>query len=443
MDFKKLFSFFKQRSPYIKDETEVRFGRYTDAHKSLEKEEAWQRAMMLYEQKNYKQAYLEFFNFLLDDDEGNVSYHLKEEDSRFCIDFIVYQGSKQVVGMATESEFFAQVRIAQQTQQSHVALHRKLMEANFGLYYSCFSLSPDHVICMRFSTETQDSNPAKLYHGLREIAVNADKNDDALIYHFPHLTPIDDSHIDVLPQEEVQSKIYFVKRWLFEALQESQKPQIAKVEAMISFLYLSVLYRIDYLTLPQANLLTETENANMQFFLNDGKTIAAKNAALEKVLQKIEQLVDADLANNFYATKATFGVARPVEAQEINQHLTTQLEAVFWYVENNLDRFVPLILEYAALYAFFHFGMPAPHRRLLHLFVRMLNNDFFVALGSRDLFLANQQINKEYVVDYIKQVVKSQKVMYPNLQFPIQSLRFQDMTNFAISYFDALRKLDY
>ncbi|WP_027001931.1 hypothetical protein [Hugenholtzia roseola] len=442
MNFKNIFAFFQPASPYIKDDIEVRFGRYTDAHKSLEKEQSWQRAMAFYEQKNYKQAYLEFFNFLLDEDEANVEIALEEAGEKFKILFTIFQGSKKVVGEATEVSFSAQVQIAE-SKVPNIALYRRLMESNYNFFYSCFSLSPDNILSMRFSTDTEDSNPAKLYNGLREIAVNADKNDDVWLVQFPQLAPIADSHVGELPQNEIDNKSYFVKKWTHEALHACQEGALAKLEALVSFYYLTVLYRIDYLTLPEGDILNLIETAHLQFFSEDNLPIAAKNQALQKILTQLAEFSEKQMVKNFYATKATFGIAKPADLTEINAHLTAQLQAVFWYLDNKLDHFVPLILEYAALYAFFNFGMPAPHRRFLHLYIRIINTDYFVALGGKNIFWQGEKLHKKQIQDYLKEIVRSQKEMYPQLQFDTKKLNFNDLVPFSVSYFDAIRKLEY
>src|SRR4030095_201483 len=82
-----------------------------------------------------------------------------------------------------------------------VPVMRRLLEMNFNLYYSRFSLDHDR-LCMRFDSDIETANPSKLYYGFKELATKGDKQDDLLVQDFSILQSIDTDHLFVIPQHE-------------------------------------------------------------------------------------------------------------------------------------------------------------------------------------------------------------------------------------------------
>jgi len=151
--FDKLFGGFKKAAA----EPDISFGRYSDNNKSMEKTSRWTDADNLYKEKKYYQSIEAFFDYLRDDAAGNAVL----QGSSNSFNFQIYQGSKIVRGTGDATHLQAEVSLAKMPQPS-VPVMRRLLDQNFLLYYSRYSLDVER-LCMRFDSDIETANPNKLY----------------------------------------------------------------------------------------------------------------------------------------------------------------------------------------------------------------------------------------------------------------------------------------
>ena len=103
----------------------IRFGRYSDNNKSVEKVEKWNESESLFKEKKYYQSIKAFFEYLRDEDTDNVD-HIPDGNKG---NFQFYQGSKIIRGYYNEELFEAEVWLAQMPAPS-VPVMRRLLEMN-------------------------------------------------------------------------------------------------------------------------------------------------------------------------------------------------------------------------------------------------------------------------------------------------------------------------
>ncbi|MEL6987283.1 MAG: hypothetical protein AAGK97_05585, partial [Bacteroidota bacterium] len=161
------------------DRPEFLFGRYTDAYKKDEQYDYWDKSLEEFEAENYFESYRLFFKYLKDPEKDNVKFW-EENGKQF---FEVLQGSKKIEGEINQKKFKAVAKIAK-TDSLNIGFLRRLIEQNYGLKYSRFALDDDDDIAMVFDSYLIDGSPYKLYYALKEVAVNADKQDDVLVDEF-------------------------------------------------------------------------------------------------------------------------------------------------------------------------------------------------------------------------------------------------------------------
>ena len=135
--FDKLFGWGKKKAGQ-EAEPEISFGRYSDNNKPLAKVNRWTDADNLFKEKKYPESLDAFFEYLRDDTIQNVVYERNGAEGRF----LFYQGSKIVRGSFDGELLKAEVTLARMPQPS-VPVMRRLLEMNFNLYYSRFSLDND------------------------------------------------------------------------------------------------------------------------------------------------------------------------------------------------------------------------------------------------------------------------------------------------------------
>jgi len=450
MLFKKIITAFARQTD-TNDGIDIRFGRYSDAHKTLEKYDSWARSTGFFEQENYLQAYLEFFNYLLDDHESNLSYETVQINkggnvTDFKIDFTLQQGSKIVRGFASSQEFVGEVKLIKIKDNLHVALSRRLMEMNYTLLYSGFSLDENGIIWIRFTTNTIDSFAGKLYNGLREIATRSDAQDDLLLNEFTNqLEAIDDKHITFLSQNHQQVKLRFLKKWTKETLEEVKKLNAERLASAISYMLLTLLYRIDYLLTPEGTITAILEDIHKIIFYDQNRLPVQRNAYAIKEFEKLVVLSDEELVSNFYETKATFGLAKPAYDQEIKEVIEKQIQAASWFDKNEQQQFTPFVFEYMAGYCLFNYGLPRPTKEFLHLYFQIMYPDFFQALGAKHTFSQKKEnqisLQKNLIIKRIDFISQTWKEMYPNLTQKTTKISYKDFIKFSFEYFNFIKEL--
>jgi len=171
----KFMRFIKGKKDPATADVRIPFGRYSDNNKSVAKTNRWTEADQLFKEKKYTESIRSFFDYLKDDEQENVRF--SGQQNPFSFEF--YQGSKVVRGTMEDGRLSAEVVLAKMNHPS-VPVMRRLLEMNFGLYYSRFAMHKD-ALCMRFDTHIETANPNKLYYGLKELAIKSDKHDDLLI----------------------------------------------------------------------------------------------------------------------------------------------------------------------------------------------------------------------------------------------------------------------
>jgi hypothetical protein len=207
--FDKLFGRGKKKP----ENPDIPFGRYSDNNKTVEKVRRWTDADNLFKQQSYYESIDAFFDYLADDKEKNVILQRNNENGTFQI----FQGSKIVRGEFDKESLKAEITLARMPQAS-VPVMRRLLEMNFNLYYSRYALDNDR-LCMRFDSDIKAANPNKLYYGLKELAIKADKLDDLLVQEFAALQTVDTEHIIAIPEKEKEVKYNFMMSWIKEALE--------------------------------------------------------------------------------------------------------------------------------------------------------------------------------------------------------------------------------
>ena len=246
--FDKLFGRSKKSAEQPPD---IAFGRYSDNNKSVEKVARWADADNLSKEKKYHESIDAFFDYLRDNDADNVILNRKGTD----FDFQIYQGSKVVRGHGNAEHMQAEVSLAKMPQPS-VPVMRRLLEQNFSLFYSRYSLDGDR-LCMRFDSDIETANPNKLYYALKELSTKSDKQDDLLVQDFSSLQTLDTDHITAIPEAEKETKFAFMQKWISETLAYVESLDAEKFSGGIAYLLLTLAFRIDYLVRPEGALQAE------------------------------------------------------------------------------------------------------------------------------------------------------------------------------------------
>ena len=417
---------------------DVRFGRYSDSYKDTECYDAWDTALEHFEQGKFLDAYEQFLCFLRDESEENVVW----ERSELGVAFELFQGSKRVVGWATRQRLRVEARVARITEPRPELL-RRLVEQNYSLKFSRYALDPDNHIVVVFDTDTVDASPYKLYYALKELATQADKQDDLLLEEFGHMEPVDSSHLGALSEEETQAKHRYIVAQIRETLHEAMEGPLNRHEypSGIACLLLSVVYRLDYLTKPEGFTMETLERIHRRFY---AMNLVQKNEMVIEELQKLLERSEKEYSREMYAVKTTFGITAPVTHDRIAHLIDAELHQMDWYRENGYYRIAAAYPHYIVGYSLFVYAVPQPDREFFHLFYRVSESAYFRELGFKPDYCNPDtgQLNSKAIRKAIDQIAKKHRDRYPQLRPQVSTISFDNLLDFSRTFLLMIRNLD-
>lgn len=410
---------------------DIRFGRYSDNNKSLHKTRRWYDAEDAFKEKKYVDSFRAFFDYLEDDEVKNVEF--RQQGDRFSFEF--FQGSKIVRGECDGSRVLAKVSLARMPQPG-AAVMRHMLELNYSLFYSRAALDGD-LLYMCFDSDMQSANPNKLYYGLKELATKADRQDDMLVADFRALEQVDVQHVMPLSSRELDVKFRYFRKWIEEGLQRIDQLNKDSFSGAISYLLLTILYRIDYLIAPEAKLLTDLEKINgIYWSKREELPVVERNQRMQDEFRKLLDWSKEDFEKNVYRTKATFAITNPPKPEKLKETIENSNQDSRWYIDNKYPDLAVVLTEYGLSYNQFSFSQPAVLSELFELFMRVLHPGFFDELGRQKMLYRpdSRQFAKGDIQQRIQQIVSRHKEKHPYLSFAVERLNFESLYSFTISY---------
>lgn len=424
----------KRREP----DPDILFGRYSDNNKTTAQVSRWTEADNLFKEKKYTDSFDAFFDYLRDSEVQNVVYERNGAEGRFE----VYQGSKIVRGTFDNTQVRAEVTLAKMPQPS-VPVMRRLLEMNFSLYYSRFALDNDR-LNMRFDSHIESANPSKLYYGLKELATRADKQDDLLVQDFATLQTMDNEHITALPPQEKEVKYQYLQSWIKQVLDTVESLDKDKFSGGISYLLLTLVYRIDYMIKPEGALLYELEKIPGIYFKKDERPVIEKNRDMVEQFRVIQAKPKEDIFGSLFRSRHTFSIVTPQQHKVIADSIVNANTNMVWYRDNNYPFIANQVIEYGFSYCQYSYSMPRVISEFFNLFMQINYSSYFLALGYPEAYYDpfKAQFNNEDIIDKIKEIEEKWKGKYPNLDFKSQNLRFDNLVNFNYTFVTEIQYLN-
>ncbi len=417
----------------------IRFGRYTDSYKTPEQYKAWDSSVEEFEKGNYLVSYRLFFQYLGNSTLKNVI--VKELDGQ--LNFEILQGSKKIKGFADNKKVKVTTKVVQ-TDDLNVSFMRRLMEENYKMKYSCFALDEENDISITFTTYVIDGSPYKIYAALKEVATKADKLDDLLIEEFDVLHHTDSNLLEEISIEEKEIKYGFIQKNIKTVLQQIDEGGVKLQEypGAIAYLLLNLGYKIDYLTIPEGNLMEAIERIHRLFFSKDGKTSLQKNSLLYKEYRVLQKRPKSAIFQELYRVKNTFGITKPATHDRVVSFIDGELPHMNWYEENGYEHIALAIPGYIVGYCLFQFAVPKPVKELLHLYYQVVEADYFKDLGFQYDFVENGQLDKKEIKRAINKITAANDHQYPRFNPDTSDLSFDNLIKFARSFLLMIRNLN-
>lgn len=426
--------------PFAGIPPEIRFGHYSDNNKSYRKMQRWYEAEDFFRDKNYQKALTAIFDYIADDAAHNLTFTAEGD----CFEFLLYQGAKKITGHCDGKNITAQACLAEMNKPS-VPVMRRLLELNYHLFYTRAALTGQGTLCMMFESDLPSANPLKVYHGLRELATKADKQDDQLSTDFPQLPLIRNGQMTPLPPKELDVKFSFFKKWISETLAYTATLNADAFAGAIAYCYLVLAYRIDFLIVPSAGLLTLVEQISRIYWDNkDQDTLVRRNDRMREAVLKLQEITKEAFAASVYHSKSTFALAGPPDNDKIKSNYQNANKDSDWYIRNKYDQLAQTINEYGVSYNQFAYSMPQLLTRLATIYYAAHQPEYFKALGLTQGFYNPEsgQFNQTLIVSAVDAALKDYEDKYPKLHWNHEAIQYDNWYNFGISFAAQMAQLN-
>lgn len=417
----------------------ISFGRYSDNNKTVDKVGRWTTADSLFREQQYHNSIEAFFDYLRDDAQQNVVLERTSEEGKFQL----FQGSKVVRGEFNNQRLQAEITLARMPQSS-IPVMRRLLEMNFNLYYSRYALDNDR-LCMRFDSDIKSANPNKLYYGLKELAIKADKLDDLLVQEFAALQTVDTEHVIEIPGAEKEVKHQFLVRWIKETLEYIASLDSDKFSGGVAYLLLTLAFRIDYLLCPDGKLLNELEKVVDIYFRKDEKQTQERNQGMIEGFRKLSERTREEVFPFLFRSKHTFAIVAPQQHKAVSDAIQSAAQNLAWYRDNNYPIIANRVVEYGLSFSQYSYSLPKPLSELFLLFMQINYRDYFEALGFSVPYYdaADNRFDPPAIRERIEEITSAWVSKYPKLLFRLDTLQFNNLVNFNSSFAAEIADLNF
>lgn len=417
----------------------IQFGRFIDSPHPVERNKVWNESLDNFKQKNYIESFRLLLEYIKDQREGFVNYQVVGNR----ISFQFTQGVKIIRGWADTKRFSAECYLAQ-AEGKNPALMRELLASNFQLRYCRFSLKEAKVF-LKMDSSAEDASPGKLYYGLQELALKADRKTSALVRDFSFIKPIQEADTLAIPEKEKQIKVRFLKNWIAQTLSKTEAYNAEKDANIISHHLLALAYRIDYLIVPKDALWQKLEDLVGIYSAQDNKTVLERNKLMIAAFKEINEMQDESIAACLYNCRYTFDIIQPSTFKQVYEFILSQFETARLFVERKEQDKALVVLEQAFGYCLYYFGMYNAVYRLMDLLLQILYPEYFRELGFKELQLIDSagKLNQPKITQAISEIIANERNAYPRLEFLTQNLRYQSMYEFVYNYLNEITYLNF
>lgn len=418
----------------------LRFGRYSDNNKTFQKTQKWYEAEDFFKEKKYNEAFEAFFEYLTDDEVGNVAF--EQNGDTFTVDLV--QGSKKIHGKCDGKVIIASAPLASMPEPS-TAVMRRLLDMNFNLYYSRAAMDDKNTLCLIFDTDISSVNNNKLYYGLRELATKADSLDDILLADFSMLKPAGMENIQPLDEKELDIKYRYFRKWIENGLKMAKDLHQDSFSGAIAYILPLILYRIDFLITPEAKMLGEMERISSIYWAKKEEvTLVERNRMMMDSIRKMLDTTKEQFAANVYKSKSTFSISVPPKPDKIKDNVYHANKDSRWYMENKYPAIALELVEYGLLYSHFIYSMPAVITNLTVVFMAVLHQEYFTDLGMVEKLYdpIAKTFNKEAIKQGIDNALDGYRDKFKSMKWDHSRIRYNSLYDFAVSFSEQTANLN-
>jgi len=418
------------------------FGRGINASISKNEEALFLESSEAFEKKDTLKAYELFFDSLInytDDNSNNNISHIRTNDE---LHFSIYQGSAKIEGKIIKDSLYAEAIIVKK-KYANVALKRYILERNYQLTYAYY-FTDEEYIKLKLYHDNITMSPQKVFFPLREIALNADFDKEHIKSEFIDINLEDVSHIKPLEKSEAKIKFLFLQQWIKDAEQKVLLLPSNDNASMQAFIYLNLLFKIDYLLVPKYMLAQKLNKNIIEYFSQENTNIESKNEELKNYVEKLKKIDFEKFNQNFYNANYTFNPIEKSSYEEITTFINESLNKIRWYKNNRYNQIIPTIYRYIAFYTLYNYGLNPVLRELFHLLIEIQNPKFFKELNYKTLYNdEDKTFVKKSIVTRVDKIISCYLPRYKALESFSEELNFSSLNDFSNSFYLQIQNLNF
>ncbi|MDA3907727.1 MAG: hypothetical protein PF437_01435, partial [Sulfurimonas sp.] len=305
-------------------------------------------------------------------------------------------------------------------------------------------MSDSEYIKLKLYQDNITMSPQKIFFPLREIALNADFDKEYIKTEFPSITLEDTKHLSKLDTEELRIKYDFLHRWIDELDAKILTLPTNDNAGMQSFLYLHILFKVDYLLVPKCEIYQKISKKIQIYFSNDNNPTESKNEELKEYIVKLRDMSFEDYSTKFYSAQYTFNPMEKTSLEEISNFISESLIKIRWYKNNRYTQIIPTIYKYISFYILYNYGLNPVIKSLMHTLVEIQNPAFFKALDYSPLYDEEKKIfAKKTIISQIEDAITPHQSQYKELKPFGNKLNFSSLNELSNSYLLQLKNLNF
>ncbi len=432
------FNFFRE----TQDNCSITFGKGINASLAPDEEELFKLSYEAFEKKDILNAYELFFKSLINfsDNQSNKNIILNKTDTE--LQFEIYQGLAKIHGSVTQQYLYAEINIIKSSEAS-VAIKRYLLERNYQLTYVNY-FTDNGSIKLKLYQDNISLSPQKIFFPLRELALNGEHDKEHIKSEFRDIVLEDTDHLQKIEEKYLKIKYKYLIQWIRDLEEKVLTLPANDNSGMQSFLYLNILFKIDYLLSVKYELHHELSKKALEYFSNEHSTIESKNEELKKYTLGLKELSYEEFSQNFYKAKYTFDPIDKSSYDDIVIFINESQNKIRWYKNNRYTQVIPTIYNYIAFYSLYNYGMNTTLKKLFHILIEVQNSSFFRDMSCTGLYNEQtQKLSKRSILNKIKKVLQEASKTYASLTIDGESLNFSSLDEFSNSYYIMLKNLDF
>lgn len=418
------------------------FGRGINANIAKDEEELFIKASEAFENKEILQAYELFFQSLINYSNETSNNNIRFIRSEDELHFTIFQGCAKITGKITKENLYAEAIIVKKSSAS-VALKRYILERNYQLTYAYYFTNDENVM-LKLYHDNITMSPQKIFFPLREIALNADFDKEHIKSEFLNIELEDIYHVEPIEEKEAKLKYDFLHQWIEEVENKVLILPSNDNASMQAFLYLNLVFKIDYLLVPKYMIYQKLSKNILEYFSQENSSIEAKNEEIKEYVQKLKNISYEDFTQNFYNANYTFNPIEKSSYDDIINFINESLSKIRWYKNNRYNQIIPTIYNYISFYTLYNYGLNPVLRELFHLLVEVQNPYFFEKLEYKVLYnKETQTFSKKSITSKIDTIINNYQTRYKELESFSEELNFSSLNEFSNSFFLQIQNLNF